>query len=72
MFELVPGTLFIVLMALAAYMVNDFTVVIILALGCAAGWQTFGPDPKWANAFRLLSLALWALAVVLLVVRIYL
>lgn len=43
MFELVPGTLFVLLTAAAALAQGNTAALLVLALGAAAGWFTFHP-----------------------------
>lgn len=69
MAEQIPGTLFVLLVALAAYMLDDARPVLILALACAAGWQTFNPNPTVANLFRVVALILWVCATFLVTYR---
>lgn len=67
----IPGTIFVLLIALAAFMNQDPDVVFILAIACACGWAHYAlPYPA--------SLALWwacilvsAFASILLLTRIF-
>ena len=70
MAEQIPGTLFILLVALAAYMLGDARPILILALGCAAGWQTFNPDRMISNWARAIALVLWVAAFLFLLIKV--
>ena len=67
--EQIPGTLFVLLMALAAYMNQDPDVIFILAIGCVAGWLSFNPTFGAYAWFG--SIVIWALAGFLLFTRIF-
>jgi hypothetical protein len=60
--EQIPGTLFVLLTALAAIQYSDpGLILLLLALGCAAGWGTFGTyGPTTKLGFTLVAFALWA------------
>ena len=68
--EQIPGTLFVLLVALAAFMNQDPDVILILAAGCAAGWASYTALIPWV--FWVVSLGLWAWAFILLATRILL
>jgi hypothetical protein len=72
MAEQIPGTLFVLLVALAAYMLDDCRPILILALGCATGWQTFntGLSTSVRNALMLISVGLWAAAFLFLLTKV--
>ena len=71
--EQIPGTLYVLLVALAAWMIGDAVTVVILALGCAAGWAVSVPTGRnTSKFFFVVALALWALAFVVLLTRIFL
>lgn len=59
--EQIPGTLFVLLTAWVGMSYNQDLAVLILALGCAAGWQTYNPHPTFASIARLVALALWTI-----------
>lgn len=71
---ILPGALFVLLMALAAWMNKDPDVVFILALACAVGWASQLEDtlPLSVRTFCwFVAIALWAAASILLLTRIF-
>lgn len=69
--EQLPGTLFVVLLALAAFLNKDPDVIFLLAIACAAGWFSYSGIPAaiylwWA------CIALNAVAALTLATRIFL
>lgn len=68
--EQIPGTLFIILLALVAYATGQWDAILLLALGCAAGWASFAPEEALADSSRWTALGFWALSFVLISIRI--
>lgn len=66
--EQVPGTLFVVLLAVLATVMGEYDVLLILALGCAAAWASFGDYAR--TLFFTATLGLCSIAVLLLFIRI--
>ena len=61
--EQVPGTLFVLLCTLVAWMVGSEAAILLLALGCAIGWVAM--DPGFSNTRQwafFAALLVWAAA----------
>jgi hypothetical protein len=68
----VPGTLFVLLIALAALQYsNPGPTLLLLALGCACGWGAMsGYGDRWTASLFFLALVLWALAFLLALTKV--
>lgn len=67
--EQVSGTLFILLTAAAAWYFQDMPAILVLAAGCACGWQSYSPDERLALWAKLAALCLWVFAFILVLWR---
>lgn len=59
MAEQVPGTLFILLVAVVGLLIGQYLAVLLLAVGCVAGWQTFHPSASVREIAWWLAMAFW-------------
>lgn len=68
--EQIPGTLFVILLALVAYATGQWDALMLLSAACAVGWLSFHPLPKVAKGAMLTALTLWVFDFLLVLIRI--
>ena len=70
--EQIPGTLFVILAALVGFMLGEPGVILILALGCAAGWcGMIDQEPARRQYILFAAVGLWAVAFLYLVWKVF-
>ncbi len=70
--EQIPGTLFVFLVTLVAFLVGEPGVILLLALGCAAGWGgMIESEPSRRRWLLYLALGVWAIAYLYLVWKVF-
>lgn len=70
--EQIPGSLFVIILLAMGLALQEYEALFLLALGCAAGWQTFNPSEKIAGPARIVALLFWTVSFILLAERIFL